>query len=206
MEENMKENILVINPGSTSTKIAVYQGSRSLFHMNITHTDKVNLENSGFWDNYDSGGSLSAAGIFGHDIIEFTINRTEFDTCGAGVVLNASSYIIIDNNSFTDLDGTVNGLRYNDGVGLENNNEHIMILNNEFDNCEYPIDLDDDLAAETITNNLTITKNNFIDNTDSIYLESAENLTMYDNELNESEIYFSIIFNSSISDILAFNS
>ncbi len=33
-------HVLCINPGSTSTKIAVYQGSRSLFHMNIVHTEK----------------------------------------------------------------------------------------------------------------------------------------------------------------------
>jgi butyrate kinase len=28
MEENMKENILVINPGSTSTKIAIFNQER----------------------------------------------------------------------------------------------------------------------------------------------------------------------------------
>ena len=33
-------HVLCINPGSTSTKIAVYQGARSLFHMNITHTEE----------------------------------------------------------------------------------------------------------------------------------------------------------------------
>ena len=33
-------HVLCINPGSTSTKIAVYQGARSLFHMNITHSEE----------------------------------------------------------------------------------------------------------------------------------------------------------------------
>jgi len=33
-------HILVINPGSTSTKVAVYQGSRSMFQQNIIHTEK----------------------------------------------------------------------------------------------------------------------------------------------------------------------
>ncbi len=33
-------HILVINPGSTSTKIAVFQGSRSLFQQNIIHSEK----------------------------------------------------------------------------------------------------------------------------------------------------------------------
>lgn len=32
-------HILVINPGSTSTKVAVFQGSRSLFQQNIIHKD-----------------------------------------------------------------------------------------------------------------------------------------------------------------------
>jgi butyrate kinase len=35
MEE---QRILAINPGSTSTKIAVYQGSKSIFLKNIKHT------------------------------------------------------------------------------------------------------------------------------------------------------------------------
>lgn len=35
MEES---RILAINPGSTSTKIAVYQGSKSIFLKNIKHT------------------------------------------------------------------------------------------------------------------------------------------------------------------------
>lgn len=33
-------HVLCINPGSTSTKIAVFQGARSLFHMNISHTEE----------------------------------------------------------------------------------------------------------------------------------------------------------------------
>jgi butyrate kinase len=33
-------HILVINPGSTSTKIAVYQGLQSVFHKNIVHTEE----------------------------------------------------------------------------------------------------------------------------------------------------------------------
>lgn len=33
-------HVLCINPGSTSTKIAVYQGARSLFHMNISHSEE----------------------------------------------------------------------------------------------------------------------------------------------------------------------
>jgi len=33
-------HVLCINPGSTSTKIAVYQGLRSLFQMNITHSEE----------------------------------------------------------------------------------------------------------------------------------------------------------------------
>ena len=32
-------HILVINPGSTSTKVAVFQGSRSMFQQNIIHTE-----------------------------------------------------------------------------------------------------------------------------------------------------------------------
>ncbi len=33
-----EQRILAINPGSTSTKIAVYQGSKSIFLKNINHT------------------------------------------------------------------------------------------------------------------------------------------------------------------------
>ena len=33
-------HILVINPGSTSTKVAVYQGSRSVFQQNVIHSEK----------------------------------------------------------------------------------------------------------------------------------------------------------------------
>ena len=33
-----EQRILAINPGSTSTKIAVYQGSKSVFLKNIKHT------------------------------------------------------------------------------------------------------------------------------------------------------------------------
>ena len=39
MEENMKENILVINPGSTSTKIAIFnQEGKENFKENVSHS------------------------------------------------------------------------------------------------------------------------------------------------------------------------
>lgn len=38
--ESCTYHVLCINPGSTSTKIAVFQGSRSLFQLNISHSEE----------------------------------------------------------------------------------------------------------------------------------------------------------------------
>jgi butyrate kinase len=37
-EKNMGKNILVINPGSTSTKIALYEDAKRLWDVNILHS------------------------------------------------------------------------------------------------------------------------------------------------------------------------
>ena len=40
MEEKKKNKILAVNPGSTSTKIGVYEGLEELFTENVVHSDE----------------------------------------------------------------------------------------------------------------------------------------------------------------------
>ena len=42
----MSKRILCINPGSTSTRIAVYQGNQQEFTANVTHSNEI-LESYG---------------------------------------------------------------------------------------------------------------------------------------------------------------
>ena len=42
--------ILVINPGSTSTKIAVYEDSKQIFESDIRHTPEQLAQFQGVWD------------------------------------------------------------------------------------------------------------------------------------------------------------
>ena len=71
MEKNMKENILVINPGSTSTKIALFnQKGKEIFNKSITH----------FTEELSQFKSLLEQGPIRKKIILDTLKKENIDT------------------------------------------------------------------------------------------------------------------------------
>ena len=56
------EKILVINPGSTSTKIAVYEDDRQLFVNSIEHADEEIEKYDAIYDQYEFRKKLGSGG------------------------------------------------------------------------------------------------------------------------------------------------